>query len=71
MLFFLAAHNLEEFSDAFVRDQFDLEALMLVSDADLVAMGIPRGPRVKLLKAIAERKAALQDPESEIEDSHL
>lgn len=71
MHFFLAAVGLEEFTEVFVRDKFDLDSLMLVGDSDLVAMGIPRGHRLKLLKAIAERKAALESPGEELEDSHL
>lgn len=70
MHFFLAAVGLEEFIEPFIKEKFDLDSLMLVSDADLVAMNIPRGHRLKLLRAIADRKAALEDPE-EMEDSHL
>ena len=44
---------------------------MLVSETDLVALKIPLGHRLKLMRAIAERKAALEDPEDEIEDSQL
>ena len=68
--FFLSAVGLEEFVDVFVKDQFDLDTLMLVQESDLIAMNIPRGHRLKLMRAITERKAALDHP-GELEDSHL
>ena len=73
MHFFLCAVGLDEFVDVFVRDKFDLDSLMLISEADLVDMKIPRGHRLKLMRAIADRKAALENPpgEDELEDSHL
>jgi hypothetical protein len=71
MHFFLSAVGLEEFIEPFVREKFDLDSLMLVSEADLVALKIPLGHRLKLMRAIAERKAALEDPDDEIEDSQL
>lgn len=73
--FFLAAVGLEEFISVFLKEKFDLESLMLVSEKDLVDMNIPRGHRLKLMRAIAERKEALepqqQTPPDEVEDSHL
>lgn len=44
---------------------------MLVTDADLMSMKIPLGHRRKLLKAITDRKAALENEPDEMEDSHL
>lgn len=70
MYFFLAAVGLEEFIEPFMKEKFDLDSLMLVTDADLVAMKIPLGYRRKLLKAIEERKAAIENPD-EMEDSQL
>ena len=70
LYFFLAAVGLEEFIEPFVKEKFDLDSLMLVSEADLVSMKIPLGHRRKLLKAISDRKAAIENPD-EMEDSHL
>lgn len=70
LYFFLAAVGLEEFIEPFVKEKFDLESLMLVSEADLVSMKIPLGHRRKLMKAINDRKAAIENPD-EMEDSHL
>ncbi len=43
---------------------------MLLTEEDLKSIGIEMGPRRKLLKAIRDREAALQDP-GEITDSRL
>ncbi|XP_046636805.1 Usher syndrome type-1G protein homolog [Daphnia pulicaria] len=70
MYFFLAAFGLEEFIEPLVREKFDLDSLMLVSEEDLISMKIPLGHRRKLMKAINDRKAAIENPD-EMEDSHL
>ena len=70
MYFFLTAVGLEEFIEPFVKEKFDLDSLMLVKESDLVAMNIPRGYRLKLMRAIAERQAAMSEP-GELEDCHL
>lgn len=71
MYFFLAAVGLQEFIEIFDKEKFDLDSLMLVTDADLMSMKIPLGHRRKLLKAITDRKAALENEPDEMEDSHL
>jgi len=68
--FFLTAVGLEEFVEPFVKERFDLDSLMLVKESDLVDMHIPRGYRLKLMQAITQRRAALDDP-SDLEDCHL
>ncbi len=70
MYFFLAAFGLEEFIEPLVSEKFDLDSLMLVSEEDLISMKIPLGHRRKLMKAINDRKAAIENPD-EMEDSHL
>lgn len=70
LYFFLAAFGLEEFIGPFVKEKFDLDSLMLVNEADLISMNIPLAYRRKLLKAINDRKAAIENPD-EMEDSHL
>ena len=40
----------------FIRERIDLEALMLLGEADLGDLGMQMGPRKKLLKAVAERR---------------
>jgi hypothetical protein len=43
---------------------------MLLNEEHFKSMGIEMGPRMKLLKAIADRQRALEDP-GEVIDSRL
>jgi len=68
---FLAAVGLHEWTPKFVRERIDLEALMLLSEEDLAdVLGLPLGPRKKLMKAINERKQDMEEPDV-ISDSRL
>ncbi|XP_008842059.1 ankyrin repeat and SAM domain-containing protein 4B [Nannospalax galili] len=59
---FLQSQHLEEFLPIFVREQMDLEALLLCSDEDLQHIQMQLGPRKKVLNAINRRKQVLQQP---------
>ncbi|XP_032699865.1 ankyrin repeat and SAM domain-containing protein 4B [Lontra canadensis] len=59
---FLQSHHLEEFLPIFMREQIDLEALLLCSDEDLQSIQMQLGPRKKVLNAINRRKQVLQQP---------
>ncbi|XP_022444295.1 ankyrin repeat and SAM domain-containing protein 4B isoform X2 [Delphinapterus leucas] len=59
---FLQSHCLEEFLPIFMREQIDLEALLLCSDEDLQSIQMQLGPRKKVLSAINRRKQVLQQP---------
>lgn len=67
---FLAAAGLHDFIPTFAREHVDMDALMLLTEEDMIKLNLPMGPRRKLLKAIAERKSAIEDP-GEVEDSQL
>ena len=68
---FLAAVGLHDWAHKFVKERIDLEALMLLSENDLKdVLGMPLGPRKKLLKAVNERKKDMEEPD-ELEDSRL
>ena len=68
---FLAAIGLSQWSPAFVKEKIDLEALMLLSEADLSdSLGMPLGSRKKLMKAIKDRRAAIEEPD-ELTDNRL
>ena len=67
---FLTAAGIAEFIPTFVREQIDLAALELLSDQDLLELGVPLGPRKKLQKALSERKAAIEEP-GELGDTQL
>ena len=68
---FLAAMGLSDWSSKFVKEKIDLEALMLLSESDLSeSLGMPLGSRKKLMKAIEDRRQAIDEPE-ELTDSRL
>lgn len=67
---FLMSAGLSEYVSCFVSEDIDLQALMLLTEDDLKSLGLAMGPRKKLLKAINDRKAALEDP-GEVLDSRL
>ncbi|EEC06331.1 harmonin-interacting ankyrin-repeat containing protein (harp), putative, partial [Ixodes scapularis] len=67
---FLAAHGLAEYVPLFSQEKVDLDALMLLGEEDLKAMGVPLGPRKKLLRAVEQRRSAFADP-GEVADSRL
>ena len=56
---FLAAHKLSEYFMLFRQEDIDLQSLMLLSEKDLKDIGLPMGPRRKLLEAVNKRKDAL------------
>lgn len=49
----LRRSNLERFIPKFQEEEIDLEVLLLCEEKDLVDLGLPKGPRVKLARAIA------------------
>src|SRR6516225_7983901 len=55
--------GLERYVPAFRENEIDFEVLPELSEADLATLGLPLGPRRKLLKAIAGlRQGALLSP---------
>jgi class 3 adenylate cyclase/tetratricopeptide (TPR) repeat protein len=58
----LKANDLGEFGPIFAENQVDLKALQILTDSDLSELGLPFGPRKRILNAIAQLKddAALQ-----------
>jgi class 3 adenylate cyclase len=49
----LASHGLEKYAGVFTAAEIDLETVRELTAADLEELGIPLGPRKKLLKAIS------------------
>ncbi|XP_043527672.1 Usher syndrome type-1G protein homolog isoform X1 [Frieseomelitta varia] len=68
---FLVANNLSSVHPILESEQIDLEALMLLTEADIAVLKLPLGPKRKLMNAIANRKKALDAPENIIKDSRL
>ena len=44
------------------RQQMDMEALMLCGEEDLKEIGLPMGPRKKILDAVNKRRHTLERP---------
>ena len=60
LLSWLQALGLERYAGVFAEQEVDLDALRLLSEADLERLGLPLGPRRKLLKALAEPDESLR-----------
>jgi class 3 adenylate cyclase/predicted ATPase len=54
----LEAEGFAQYAELFESREVDVEALALLTEAHLQEMGIPLGPRVRLLAAIARRQAS-------------
>src|SRR5450755_541834 len=52
----LKANDLGEFEPVFVENQVDLKALQILTDSDLSELGLPFGPRKRILNAITRLK---------------
>ncbi|XP_074649547.1 pre-mRNA splicing regulator USH1G-like [Tubulanus polymorphus] len=67
---FLVANNLAEFLSLLTREKIDLDALLLCTDDDLKEIGVPLGPRRKILDAVQRRKDIIHKPGTVV-DSYL
>ncbi|XP_054155102.1 ankyrin repeat and SAM domain-containing protein 4B-like [Oppia nitens] len=70
ILLFLYAHGLKDYLPLFLTEKIDLEALILLNEDDFISLGIPLGPRRKILKAIDRRKQVMANPGA-IRDTRL
>ncbi|XP_015795858.1 Usher syndrome type-1G protein isoform X1 [Tetranychus urticae] len=62
VVLFLAAQGMLEYTEVFQKEKIDLEALALLNENDLKSLGLPLGPRRKLMLAIERRKTTLKEP---------
>ncbi|XP_044253834.1 Usher syndrome type-1G protein homolog isoform X1 [Tribolium madens] len=67
---FLTAWGLGEYLPRFEEQKIDLDTLMILTENDLLSLKLPLGPHRKLVTAVSERKAALENP-GEVTDSML
>ncbi|XP_071493496.1 pre-mRNA splicing regulator USH1G-like [Diadema antillarum] len=67
---FLTVNDLEDYIGVFYDEDIDMKALELLTEQDILELGLPLGPRRKLNQAIATRKAAMSSP-GVIQDSAL
>ncbi|KAJ0060716.1 hypothetical protein NL108_017755 [Boleophthalmus pectinirostris] len=68
---FMASLGLEDLTQVFIREDLDLEALVLCTEEDLSEVQIPLGPRKKLIDALNRRLEVLQLTAGPMEDTAL
>ena len=66
---FLNSLALDEFRELFVKEKIDLRAVTLCNESDLKEIGLPLGPRKKILDAIKKRDEAVTNPDYELQDT--
>ncbi len=59
--------GLSKYADVFAENEIDSTVLPDLSEADFEKIGIPMGPRKKMLRAIEELNVAAQGTESTVE----
>ena len=67
---FLAGLGMDNYVKTFREQEIDLETLTLLEDPELKEMGLPLGPRKKIMMAIEERRRTMKE-EQVLEDSQL
>lgn len=53
---FLSKLNLSEYLNLFTQEQIDIDTVMMIEDRDLKELGLPLGPRKKILCSISDYK---------------
>ncbi|KAH9414471.1 Usher syndrome type-1G protein [Dermatophagoides pteronyssinus] len=61
VLLFLYANDLKDYYEIFENEQIDIDTLMMLEESDLKSLGIPFGPRKKLMTAINQRRKILSN----------
>jgi class 3 adenylate cyclase len=59
----LRSAGLEQYTDLFVENEIDLATLAILTDDDLKELGLPFGPRKRILKALAEPERKQEEGE--------
>jgi hypothetical protein len=68
----LKAHGLEKFAPAFAQHEIDFDTLGLLTEDDVRELGLPLGPRRRLLAALGVLKSeAAPSPRDEAERRQL
>ena len=66
---FLHALQLDEYREVFIREKIDLRACLLCDENDLREIGLPLGPRKKIVDAINKRNQAVKSNSHNMHDS--
>ncbi|XP_041368088.1 phospholipase DDHD2-like isoform X2 [Gigantopelta aegis] len=64
----LAKVGLQDKAEVFEKEQIDMEALTMCSDSDLKDLGLPMGPRKKLLGILKEQKEEKEKKKKQLEE---
>ncbi|KXJ23645.1 Usher syndrome type-1G protein [Exaiptasia diaphana] len=67
---FLSSLNLEQFAAPLIKESIDLPALVLCSDKDLQELGLPLGPRRKILEGARKHQMTISSP-SQMTDTKI
>lgn len=59
---FLTAFNLSEYLPRFIEQEIDLDTLLLLTENDFKNLNLPIGPQARLINAVNQRRAALENP---------
>ena len=62
--------GMDDWVSTFKKEEIDIHALTLLQEEDLKSMGLPLGPRKKVITAIDDRRKAMKEATT-IEDSQL
>ena len=62
--------GMDDWVSTFKKEEIDIHALTLLQEEDLKSMGLPLGPRKKVITAIDDRRKAMKEAAT-IEDSQL
>jgi class 3 adenylate cyclase/tetratricopeptide (TPR) repeat protein len=54
----LTSHGLERFTEIFEQNEVDLTTLRVLTESDLKELGVPFGPRKRILSLLSEERAA-------------
>lgn len=68
---FLHSIELTDSIQVLHKEKLDLEALALCSEQDLISIGLPLGPRKKILNAIEKRNQVIAFPSKKLTESEL
>ncbi|PAA58160.1 hypothetical protein BOX15_Mlig022693g1 [Macrostomum lignano] len=68
---FLECLGLADYHHLLTREHLDLDGLALCSEPDLQSLGLPLGPRRRLLEGLARRRETLADSPQEMLDLRL
>ena len=60
--------GLTKYADVFAENEIDLDAVVLLSEEDFKELGLPMGPRRKILAAVEEIQSPNLSEKSEILD---